>query len=486
MPQTTPSAPPASHPGPPGSGQRAFERRPRTDGTPESTGNGDKIDHGSNGHDEIDLNVPEPRPFWVVLAAIMVVVVLAVLLVTGFLPRRQQAHELAADIASATDAPVPVFTVQPRRSAAVVDLSIPGNLRPWQEVSIYARTSGYLKKFYVDISNQVELGQLMAEIDTPEIDQELAQAQATLGQVKASVTKAVADRELAKVTYDRELSLLQQKYISQQEADEKKAALDAMDSTLKSVQSNVTAAEAMVQRLTELQQFKNVKAPFAGVVSGRGYDVGSLITANPQATDIKPMYKIAENDVLRAFVNVPQSTALQIRKGMVVQIAARELPGRQFPGVVMGTTNYLDQASRSLLTEVKIQNVREPSGEFALLPGMYVTVNFNIHRDNPPLLIPGPALVANAEGTQVGVVKNGAVHFQKVVLGQDYGSNIEVVEGLTGDEQVIANPGERVVEGARVAATLEKSEPPATPTPATAAAPTTAPTQQKVAEAEGK
>jgi RND family efflux transporter MFP subunit len=379
--------------------------------------------------------------------------VLAVLLVIGLVPRHEQANELQADAAAAENAPVLVNIAKPVRAAETVQITIPGTLRPWQEVSIYARTAGYLKKFYVDISNQVEAGQLLAEIDTPEVNQELRQSQAALLQTKAAVTKATADRDLAKVTWGRYQQLTAPNYVSQQEADEKQAALHVAESALESAQANVTAAEANVQRLTEMQSFQKVYAPFAGVITGRGYDVGSLIIANPTATDVKPMYKIAENDVLRAFVNVPQSASLQITKGMDVKVTVRERPGRSFAGKVMGTTNYLDPANRSLLTEVKVTNVREPGGEFALLPGMYVQVSFEVKRTTPPLVVPGPAVVNDAQGTQVAVVRgDGTAHFQKVTLGQDFGKEVEIVEGLTGDEQVITNPGERVVEGAVVRA----------------------------------
>ena len=409
-----------------------------------------EVSHGAEHQEEIDLNVPEPRRAWVVLAGVVAALALAALLLTGLIPRHRQAKELAADADAAAESPVPVEAVAPKRAAAVVEVAIPGTLRPWQEVSIFARTSGYLKKYYVDISNPVEKGQLLAEIDTPEVDQELSQAQAALLQTKSAVTKAVADRDLARTTWERYRQLASTNLISQQEAEEKQAALNAAEATLGSANANVNAAEASVRRLTELQQFQRVSAPFAGVVTGRGYDVGSLITANPTATDIKPLFKIAQNDVLRAFVNVPQSSALQIRKGMKVKVTARERAGRVFEGVVMGTTNYLDPANRSLLTEVKVPNVKEPDGAFALLPGMFVQVSFAVERDAPPLLVPAPALVTNADGTQVAIVKDGTVHFRRVTLGQDFGSEVEVVEGLNADELVVANPGERVVEGATV------------------------------------
>jgi RND family efflux transporter MFP subunit len=419
---------------------------------------GDHHDAAAEHHEEIDLNVREPRPLWVAAAGLVAVLALAALLVVGLIPRHHQAKELRADAADAANAPIPVEAAAPKRAAAVLDVAIPGTLRPWQEVSIFARTSGYLRKYYVDISNTVEKGQLLAEIETPETDQELRQAEAAVLQAKAAVTKAAADRDLAKATWERFRQLVTSNFLSQQEAEEKQAAYHAAEATLASADANVKAAEANVRRFTELQQFQKVSAPFGGVVTGRGYDVGSLITANPTAADTRPLFKIAENDVLRAFVNVPQSSALLIKKGMKVKVMARERPGRVFEGAVMGTTNYLDPANRTLLTEVKVPNVKEPDGSFALLPGMFVQVSFAVDRDTPPLLVPAPALVANADGTQVAVVKDGVVHFRRVTLGQDYGSEVEVVEGLSDDEMVIANPGERTVEGAAVV--MNAKEPP--------------------------
>ena len=174
------------------------------------------------------------------------------------------------------------------------------------------------------------------------------------------------------------------------------------------------------------------------------------------------MFKIAQNDVLRAFVNVPQSAALQIKKGMEAKITVRERPGQIYIGKVMGTTNYLDPMNRSLLTEVKVPNPKETDGSFSLLPGMYVQVSFTISRDTPPLMVPAPALVTNADGTQLAVLQDGAAHFKKVTLGQDYGNEVEIVSGLIGDEQIIANPGERVVEGAMVHAVNEAAVQPTT------------------------
>jgi len=411
--------------------------------------NGHGTGHGG-GHDEIDLNVPKPHAAWVVIMAVVAIGGLAALLLTGLIPRQRAEKELAADAEAAKNAPVMVTVVKPHRAPGSVNVSLPGTLRPWQEVSIFARTTGYLKKYYFDISNEVQVNNVLAEIDSPEVDEELAQAKAALLLAKASVIRATADRDLAKSTLERNLALKETQSVSPQTIDEKQSAVNVAESMIESAKANVAAAEASVRRLTELQGFEKVIAPFSGVVTGRAYDVGSLILANPTATDVKPMFKIAENDVLRAFVNIPQSFALQVKKGMVVNVTARERPGKTFPGYVMGTTNYLDPTNRSLLTEVKIPNPREADGRFALLPGMYVQTSFTVNRDTPPLIVPGPALVNSAVGSQVVVMTNGTAHFKKVVIGQDFGNEVEIAEGLDGDEEVIANPGERIVEGVAV------------------------------------
>ncbi len=413
-----------------------------------ANGNG----HGNGHEEEIDLNVPKPRPVWVVAAGLAAAAALAGLLVTGLIPRHGQTRDLNADAADAMNAPVVVNVVRPKRAPAEVTISIPGTLRPWQEVSIFARTTGYLKDYKVDISEHVEKGSLMAEIDTPEIDAELRQDQAAQAQANAALNKAKTERKLTKATLDRFLSLQATHSVSAQDIDEKQSAYETAEANLKSAEANVTAAEANVKRLMELQSFEKVMAPFSGVVTGRAFDRGSLIIANPTAVEIKPLFKIAQNDVLRAFVNVPQSSALQIKKGMKVKVTVRERPGQIYDGVVMGTTNYLDPMNRSLLTEVKLPNPKEADGRYSLLPGMFIDASFTVTRDVPPLRIPGPAIVNNAEGMQVAVVREGKAHFVKITPGQDYGSEVEVVGGLNGDERIIANPGERTVEGAAVTA----------------------------------
>ena len=403
------------------------------------------------GHDQIDLNVAPATSGRMLFASFIALILLGALLIIGLLPRLALNREFASQKASA-DGAIVVNVQTPRRAPTTVSVTIPGNLRPWREVSVFARTTGYLSQFHKDISESVEAGTLLATIDSPEVDQDLLVADAVRNQAKTGVQKASTDRDYAKITYNRYESLLASNSVSKQDVDDKKAALAAAESGVDSANANLKAAEATVTKLTEMKSFEKVYAPFKGVVSGRAYDPGSLILASPTATDVKPLFKIAQNDVLRAFVNVPQSVSLSIRKGMTATVLSRERPGREFVGAVMGTTNYLDQANRTLLTEVKIPNPPELDGSNALLPGMFVQVRFDIVRDTPPLMIPAPAVVNNADGTQVVTIVDGKARYIKVMLGEDYGSEIEVIGGLKGDEIIIANPGERTVEGAAVVA----------------------------------
>lgn len=410
--------------------------------------------NGATGHDgdQIDLTTPPAKRGWVVAVAVAAVLVFCLLFVTGLLPRLHTNKELAANAEDAIDAPVPVNVVAPRPSPAVIEVHLPATLRPWQEVSLFARTTGYLKKYYVDISNQVTKGQLMADIDSPEVDAQLRGALATLEQQKAALGKAQTDFNFAKATLNRYEQVHDS--VTQQELEQYRSNYNAATANLRSAEANVGVAEAEVKRLSEMQSFEKLTAPFGGVVTGRAYDVGAMILANPTATDVLPLFKLAENDVLRAFVYVPQTYALMIQKDMEVKITARERPGRVFTGFVMGTTNYLDPSARTLMTEVKI-----PNPELALLPGMYVEAAFQVKRDHPPLNIPAPSLIVTADGNDVAVAKDGHVHFQKVELGVDYGNEVEVVTGLSGDEQIVTNPGERLTDGVKVRVVNQENKP---------------------------
>ena len=406
-------------------------------------GNGHSTPKGD--HDRIDLNVPKPTSGKLITVSIAGALLLAVLLAVGLLPRLHNNKQLAVDAAAALNAPVPVNVVTARRADTTMKVLLPATLRPWQEASLYSRSSGFLKTLHVDINDRVKPPEVMAEISTPEVDKQLNAAQATLALQVAAARKAQTDLDFATKTNDRYQSLKATSGVTQVELDQYEANYNSAVAVLNQAKAQIDVAKANVEQLTVLQSFEKIVAPFPGIVTGRAYDVGAFIIANPTTADIPPLFKLAKVDVIRAFIQVPQNYALTVKQHQKVTITAREVPEREFIGEVLGTTNYLDPAARSLLTEVRIENA-----DMALLPGMFCQATFEVKRDKPPLVIPAPALVINNEGKQVAIVKDGKVHFTPVTLGVDFGNEIEIASGLKGDEQIIGNPGERTVEDAPV------------------------------------
>jgi RND family efflux transporter MFP subunit len=318
----------------------------------------------------------------------------------------------------------------------------------------------------VDIGDRVKAGQLLAEIEAPELDQQVNQAKAALDQTRAALEQANANlnqgqaqAQLAKVTADRWKNLQSKGVVSRQENDTyqsqwtaAQANVSALEKAVTAAQSNIAAAQANLSRLTELQSYMSVRAPFAGVITVRNVDVGALVS---EANTL--LFRIAQTDRLRTYVNVPQSDADSVHVGQIAHLAILDLAGHQFSGTVTRTANSLDPATRTLLTEVQVAN----SGGL-LLPGMYAQVDLTTPRRNPPLLIAGDTLVVRSNGPQVGVVgADHIVHFQRLQLGRDYGDKIEVLSGLEAGQQVVVNPGDTVQEGAKVNPVLlrEKKRP---------------------------
>jgi RND family efflux transporter MFP subunit len=295
----------------------------------------------------------------------------------------------------------------------------------------------------VDIGDRVKAGQLLAEIDAPDVDAELVQAKASVGQAKANVVKAEDDLELARTTFERYKGFGKGGGVSQQEIDEKRAAYTQAQSALEAFKASVAAAEATVQRLAALQGFEKVYAPFAGVVTARNMDVGALVSAGQTV----PLFRIADTDVLRVYVNVPQSYVQSVRPGQKVGLAVRNYPGKEFEGVVARTAGALDPATRTLRYEVDV-----PNKEGVLLAGMYGEVRIKAKQDEPPMVVPTSAVVFDSGGTKVWVVEEGKVHPKRVDVGRDFGTEIEVSSGLSGKEQVVTNPGERLADGVEVEA----------------------------------
>lgn len=334
-----------------------------------------------------------------------------------------------------------VNVATPHRRDKPADLTLPGDLRAFQDADLYARTNGYVKRYLVDIGETVEVGDLLAEIDTPEIDQELKQAQATLEQAKASRNLTASKLDLAGLTLKRSRTLAGRGVETQQALDENEAAFKVAEATVLAADAEVHARESAVRRLVELQKFQKVFAPFHGVITARNIDVGDLISVGMS----QPLFRIAEMDRLKAYVNVPQTHVTAIGVDRDAEILVREFPERQFVGKVTRTAGAIDQASRTLPTEILLPN---PDG--ALYAGMYVKVRF-AGAGGQPLLIPATTIVINADGTRVAVVgPDGTLNYREVHLGRDYGPEVEVLTGLEGTERLVTNPTENLVEGIKV------------------------------------
>ena len=341
------------------------------------------------------------------------------------------------------------------RSGSTASLLLPGNIQAITEAPILARASGYIRKRYVDIGDRVTAGQVLAEIEAPELEQQIKQAIASIDQANSTVEQAEAglqqgqaNDKLAKVTSQRYANLLAKGVVSRQDNDTYQAQFEAQQANVQALQkavaaarSNAAAAEANLARLRELQGYQTVRAPFAGVITLRNIDSGVLVTEGNTM-----LFRIAQTDRLRTYVNVPQGQADSVRRGQAASLTIPDLAGRTFHGTVTRTANALDPATRTLLVELEVPN---DSGQ--LLPGMYAQIDLSIPRANPPLLIPGDTLVVRSDGPQVAVVNGqGVVHFTHIQLGRDFGDHLEVLSGLEDGQELAVNPSDEVREGVRV------------------------------------
>lgn len=357
------------------------------------------------------------------------VVAIGVALAVGGLPRFA-AHAAVARQTAALSEPT-VSVVAPTRAPAEQTLLLPGDVQPYQEASLYARTSGYLRRWYADIGTHVQSGQLLAEIDAPEVDAELRQA-------RSDAATAAANYEIARVTANRWKDMLKSNAVSRQSSEENV-------STMKAKQAMLAAARANVDRLTQLQSFERVVAPFDGVVTMRNVDTGALIDAGNGGTPAA-LFQLAETDRLRVFVNVPQDQSAEVAPGATTQLRVAQYPGRVFTGTVARNSGAIDPGSRTLRVEVDVNN---PDG--ALLPGSFAEVSLPLSSTQPGWSVPANVLLFRPGGVQVAVVDaSGVVQLRNVTLGRDFGTRVEILTGLQGSEQIIANPGDAIGAGQRV------------------------------------
>ncbi|HEY0793368.1 MAG TPA: efflux RND transporter periplasmic adaptor subunit [Chthoniobacterales bacterium] len=356
----------------------------------------------------------------------LVAVALAVLAFMGISARSKTTQETkkVADHA----AEVTVNVVTPERAAAAVVLDLPGQTQAYTQAPIFAQTNGYVKKWYFDIGAKVKAGDVLAEIDTPEVDQQLAQAQAQLKEAQAAL-------DLSRATYNRFQDLLKNKVIAAQDFDNQAGDYRVKEAT-------VNADNANVRRLEALENFKQVRAPFDGIVTARNTDLGALINAGSG----NPLFTVAQITPLRAYVNVPESMARYVREGGKADLFFNGFPGRDFTGKVARTSGAIDPNSRTLLTEIQVPN---ENGE--LFPGAYAMVRLQVTGDTDTFLVPANVLLFRSEGASVAVVNpEGKVEIHKVKIRRDLGAKLEISEGVRLTDRVVVNPGDGIGDGMKV------------------------------------
>ena len=396
---------------------------------------------------------PSPVTVWALGLFVLLLLVLAFF--AGYIPLLHR-NRLIIDEAQHRERAVPQVTVVTvGRSSHNSSLQLPGNIQAITEAPLLARADGYIKRRLADIGDRVRAGDTLAVIEAPELDEQVHQAEAIVRQAQAGADQADAnlrqgraDLELARVTAGRYAHLVSDGSVSAQENDQyqaqhklKMAALQSLEQALRGQESARTAAQANAARLENMKGYRNVVAPFDGVITLRNVDSGALVNSGSTL-----LFRIAQTNSLRIYLNVPQTNAGSIHRGDTASLSVSNLPGRTFVGNVARTSNALDPSSRTLLVEVHVPN---PDG--ALLPGMYAQVILNSSRVNPPLLIPSDALIVTSAGTQVAVVQpSRRVHLQTIVAGRDYGDRLEVMTGVKDGDVIIAHPGDVLHEGAMV------------------------------------
>ena len=352
---------------------------------------------------------------------------LAALAIFGVLNRSASTAKLVQQANQAASEQT-VSVAKPERLAAGVSVELPGQTQAYIQAPVFAQTSGYVKKWYFDIGAKVKAGDVLADIDTPQVDQQLNQAKATLKEAQAAL-------DLSLVTYKRDQDLLQRRVIAQQD-------FDTAASDLGVKQATVNADEAAVLSLQALEDFKTVKAPFDGIVTARNTDIGALINSGSGS----PLFVVAQVKPLRVYINVPENMAQDVAVGATAELRFNEFPGRDFSGKVVRTAGAIDPNSRTLLTEVDVPNESEE-----LFPGAYTEVRLLAGASNRSVLIPANTLLFRSEGASVGVVdQNNVIELKKIKIGRDLGTQLEVVQGLSLDDRVVINPSDSLSAGQKV------------------------------------
>jgi RND family efflux transporter MFP subunit len=365
-----------------------------------------------------------------VVTFVLIAIVVAVVVIWGISSRRAANAQLSQET---RDLAIPAVAVtHPKLGAPQQEIVIPGDMQPFADAGIFARTNGYLKKWYADIGANVKEGQLLAEIDSPEIDQQLEQA-------RADLATAQANFKLAEVTATRYKDLLKTDSVAQQDVDNASGNYDARKTAVESAQANV-------KRLQQMQSFEKVYAPFAGMITARNTDIGQLIDSGSSGGTTRELFHIAAMNPLRVYVNVPQYDSPEIKPGLHADLVLTEFPGKRFQGTVVRSSGAIDSTSRTLLTEVDVDN-----SSHLLKPGGYVEVHLKMPSPVNTFTLPVNTTIFKAAGLQVATVQDGkTIKLIPVTAGRDFGTDIEIVAGLKGNESVVLNPSDSLSEGMQV------------------------------------
>jgi RND family efflux transporter MFP subunit len=385
----------------------------------------------------VELNsqqaVPPPKKSsnaWrgLLVVAVLGLAALGYFIVTGLHARAEAKSNLERNTLALS---VPtVAVIHPKIIAGAEEVVLPGNMQAFKDTPVWARASGYLKSWHVDIGTHVQKGQLLAEIEAPEVDQQLQAAREQLATDEANL-------KLAEITADRYTGLLKQDSIAKQD-------VDTAVQNEKARAATVNASGANVKRLEQMVAYEKVYAPFDGVITARNIDVGALINAGANAPG-KELFHIASNATLRVYVSVPEAYSRAAKPGVSAYLTLNEFPGRQFHGTIARNADAIDMSSRTLLVEVDVKN---PTGE--LLPGSYTSVHLKLPSKIEAVTVPSNALLFRAEGLQVALVRNGQTALVPVIMGRDYGDAVEIVNGIKPDDPVIVNPSDSIVSGEKV------------------------------------
>jgi RND family efflux transporter MFP subunit len=363
-------------------------------------------------------------------ALLLIVMVVALAVIWGISSRRKTNAQLAEET---QELAVPVVAViHPKLGAPQQEIILPGDMQPFTDAPIYARTNGYLKKWYVDIGARVKAGELLAEIDAPEVDQQLQQARADLATAQVNL-------HLAEITATRYKELQKTESVAQQDVDNAVGNYDARNTAVESAQSNV-------KRLQDLQSFEKIYAPFDGLITARNTDIGALIDSGSSGGTARELFHIAAVNRLRVYVNVPQSYSAHVAAGLRADLILSEFPGRKFEGTVVRNSGAIDSSTRTLLAEIDVNN---PTGE--LKPGAYVEVHLKLPTSVTTFTLPVNATIFKSAGMQVATVKNGkTIAMVPITPGRDFGAEMEVLAGLNAGDSVVINPPDSLTDGQSV------------------------------------